>query len=311
MKGKHFIELNDLLLFFYLFPFRILAAILPIKIVRWSGILLVYIYLLLFDRKKRFLQKRLNIAFKNSKRKSDIKKIVNQYIYNAGLKDIDDVILNRLTKKDLLRCSDIKGIENLETALSYNKGVILTSGHFFANRVGKRFLKEIGFPVLSVRKIIPRHDPCISRVRFKYLQPRYKNFVSQVIKDCVFIHDKNCTLKILKRLRENGLVNIHIDARNSYNMIEYPFLGTKRSFPAGFLRIVYQTGVPVVPMVCIGNSYSFTVIFEKMVEIQKISDQETFMSENLATLVKVLESHILRYTDQWELWGVNRQENKK
>ncbi len=280
-----------------------LADILPIKIVRWLGILLVYIHRLRFDKKKRFLQKRLNIAFKNNKSKSDIKKITNQYMRNVGLRDIDDVILNRLTRKDLLRCSEIIGNENLETALSYNKGVILTSGHFFANRVGKRFLNEIGFPVLSVKNLILSHDSRISRVRFKYLHPRYNNFVSQVTKDCVFVHDKNCTLKILKRLRENGLVSILIDAVNSYNMIEYPFLGIKRPFPAGFLRIVYQTGVPVVPMLCIGNSYSFTVIFEKMVEIQKISDQEAFMSENLATLVKVLESQILRYADQWECGG--------
>jgi lauroyl/myristoyl acyltransferase len=224
---------------------------------------------------------------------------------HAGFKDIDDVILNRLTKEDLLQCSEIKGLENLEAALSANKGVVLASGHFFANRLGKRLLSEIGFPVLSVRNNFPLRHPHVGRVASKYLKPFYVNFVNRVIEDYVLIQDKGCTLKILERLRRNGLIDIHVDARNSYHLIEHPFLGTKRLFPAGFLRIVYLTGAAVVPMLCTGNSCAFTIIFEEAVEFQESSDKETFMSGNLARLVAVLESQVMRYPDQWALWGYN------
>lgn len=305
MNGRPLFTPKDLLFFVYLLPFRMLAANLPVKVVRRLGGLLVHIYSLFAIRKQRCIEKRLTLAFQGSRGRRDIEKVANQYMRHAGFKDIDDVILNRLTKEDLLQCSEIKGLENLEEALSAKKGVVLASGHFFANRLGKRLLSEIGFPVLSVRNNSPRRHPRVGRVASKHLKPRYVDFVNQVVKDYVVIQDKDCTLKILERLRRNGLVDIHVDAGHSYHMIEYPFLGTKRFFPAGFLRIVYLTGAAVVPMLCTGNSCSFTIIFEKPVAFQETSHQETFMSENLARLVEVLESQVLQYTDQWVLWGVN------
>jgi len=305
MNGRPLFTPKDLLFFVYLLPFRMLAANLPVKVVRRIGTLVVHTYSLLAIRKQRSVQKRLTLAFQDSRGKGDVQKVANQYIHHAGFKDIDDVILNRLTKEDLLKCSEIKGLENLEAALSAKKGVVLASGHFFANRLGKRLLSEIGYPVLSIRNNSPRRHPRVGRVASKYLKPRYVDFVNQVIKDYVVIQDKDCTLKILERLRRNGLVDIHVDAGHSYHMMEYPFLGTKRFFPAGFLRIVYLTGAAVVPMLCTGNSCSFTIILEKPVEFQETSDQETFMSKNLARLVEILESQVLKYADQWALWGFN------
>lgn len=305
MNSSPFFTPKDLLFFIYLLPFRMLAANLPVKVARRIGVFLVHIYSLLAISKKRAIEKRLTLAFQDSRGKRDVQKLANQYIRHAGLKDIDDIVLNRLTKEDLLKCSQIKGLENVEAALSAKKGVILASGHFFANRLGKRLLNEIGYPVLSVRNNSPRRHPRFGRASSKYLKPRYVDFVNQVVKDYVVIQDKNCTLKILERLRREGLVNIHVDAGQSYHMMEYPFLGTKRFFPAGFLRIVYLTGAAVVPLLCIGNSSAFTIIFEKEVEFQQTSDQESFMFKNLAGLIGILESQIVQYPDQWALWGHN------
>ena len=303
MNSSPLFTTKDLLLLFYLFPFRILAAILPVKVVRRIGSLMVHLHGPLAVRKQRAIQERLTLAIKGSRGTKEIENVARQYILNAGLKDVDDVILNRLTREELLQCSQIKGLENLETALSVKKGVVLVSGHFFANRVSKRFLREIGFPVLSVRKGSTRH-PVVGRLASKYLKPRYVNFVNEVVRDYVFIEDKDCTLKILARLRRNGLVDVHVDGHSAYHLMEYPFLGTKHSFPVGFLRIVYLSGAAVVPMLCIGNSGSFTIFFEKMVEFRETSDQETFVSQNLPKVVEILESQVLKHADQWELWGL-------
>lgn len=301
MNGSPLFTLKDLLYLFYLFPFRILATILPVRMIRLSGIPLSYIYTLLSVSKQKFLQTRLALAFNNTKTRRDLRRISNHFIRNAVFRVIDDLILNRLRKTDLLECSQIEGLDNLEAALSAKKGVILVSGHFFCNRVGKRFLSEIGFPVLSVRNEFPR-DPLIGKIGAKYLKACYIEFLNGVIKDYVFIQDKGFSLKIMKRLRQNGLVNVHIDAPFSYHTIQHPLLGKERSFPVGFLKMVYLTDAVVLPMVCIGDSSSFSIIFEKKLEIQKISDNERFVAVNLERLVTALESQILQYPDQWELW---------
>jgi len=299
MNSRNLFTLKDVLLFFYLFALRILATIFPIKMIRLIGILLGYIYSSISVSKKRALQKSLTLAFIGKETRGDIKKISNQLIRNVVSRAIDDLILNRLRKKDLLKCSEIKGLENLETALSAKKGVILVSGHFFASRVAKRFLSEIGFPVLSVGG----KPAGFSSVGAKYLKSRYVEFMKSVIDDQVLVRDPNFGLKTLRCLRENGLVNVHIDGPWSHQKVRLPFLGEKRSFPAGFLRIADLTGAAVVPMLCLGNSKSFTVILEKPFEIRKTSDSEKFISSNLERLVSLLESQILQYPDQWCRWG--------
>lgn len=303
MNSSPLFATKDLLLLFYLFPFRILAEMLPAKILRRIGSLMVHLYGALAVGKQRDIEERLRLAFKDTVEGKEIEKLAKQYILNAGLKDVDDMILNRLTREELLQCSQMIGLENLERALSFGKGVVLVSGHFFANRVGKRFLSEIGFPVLSVRKSSSRH-PALGRLATKHLKSRYVNFVNEVVRDYVFIEDKDCTLKILARLRGNGLVDIHVDGHSSYHLMEYPFLGRKRSFPSGFLRIVYLSGAAVVPMLCIGDSGSFTIFFEEMVQFIKTSDQETFVSKNLPRIVEKLEYQVWEHADQWELWGI-------
>jgi lauroyl/myristoyl acyltransferase len=84
-------------------------------------------------------------------------------------------------------------------------------------------------------------------------------------------------------------------------------LGGKRSFPAGFFRIAHLTGAAIVPMLCVGNSKCFTIMFEKPFKIQKKLDEEKFISSNLEQLVGLLESQILQYPDQWGGWLRTRE----
>ncbi|MCX5719467.1 MAG: lysophospholipid acyltransferase family protein [Nitrospirae bacterium] len=298
MSSKKIFALRDLSAFFYLLPLRMIATILPVRIVRSIGVLIAYIYSTLSARRRRAIEKKLMVVFKDTEKINETEKISKQCLFNAASTYINDLILHRISKKDLLKCGKIMGLENLENALSAQKGVILVSGHFCGNRVAKRFLSEIGFPILSIRKK-PFSNPAMSMIKKKYLQPiRFKLF-NKIVQDYVFIEDDYFSLKILKRLRENGLVDIHIDARNSSHLIECAFLGTKRLFPADFLRIVYLTNAPVIPMLCIGNCSSFTIIFEKSVEFHKTSNKDEFISVNLNKLVRILESQIVHYPSQW------------
>jgi lauroyl/myristoyl acyltransferase len=204
--------------------------------------------------------------------------------------------------KDLSQNARLVGIENLQKALSAKKGVMLISGHFLCSRVAKRYLRLIGFPVMSVRNQIP-DDPCVGRIGARFLKRRYVDFLMPLIEDEVFIQDKGFNLKIFKRLRENGLVDIHIDTpRYSYKTIEYPFLGGTRRFPAGFLRFAKLAGCSIVPMVCTGNSAEFTVIFEEPFSMREMKDEENSLTKNLGGLVKIFEKQILQYPDQWEYW---------
>ncbi|MBN1842784.1 MAG: lysophospholipid acyltransferase family protein [Deltaproteobacteria bacterium] len=274
----------------------------PVKLIRLFGIPLACLYQALCIPKIPSLHAALRLAFQDKRTSEEIKKTSKRFLRNHVCRAIDDIILNRLERKDLLENSRIIGLENLQAALSAKKGAMLVDGHCFCSRVAKRFLREIGLPVMSVRNRVP-DDPCIGRIGARFLKRRYVDFLKPLIKDEVFIQDKGFNLKIFKRLRENGLVNIHIDTPSfSYKTIEYPFLGRKCRFPAGFLRLAKVAGCPVVPMACIGNSAAFTIIFEEPFSMREMKDEESFLVANLGRLVEILETQILQHPDQWEFW---------
>jgi lauroyl/myristoyl acyltransferase len=299
---KNIITVRDFFTFFYVFPLRKLAAILPPKVTRLMSMPLVYIYSVLpvSLQRRKSISRTLSLVFSYAKAKKDIKILTQECLRNSVYTFIDDTILNKLDKRCLIERGVIKGLENLENALSDKKGVILVGSHFTGDRVSKLFLREIGFPIMNVRSKSPV-NPSTSVVEKKYFVPIMTSIVDNVLKDYVYIEDKGFSMKILKRLRENGLVSILFDARTTKNGIYCSFFGSQRFFPTNFLHIARLTGAAIVPMLCIGNSISFTIIVGKKIELQQFSDKEEFISANLNTLVKIFELQILQYPTHWLL----------
>jgi lauroyl/myristoyl acyltransferase len=304
MNFKKIITVHDFFMFFYLFPLRKLAAILPPKVTHFISIPLVYIYSLLpvSQKRRNAITKTMTLVFSNKKTQKEIKKLSRQCLCNFVHTFIEDLTINRLNKKCLLERGVINGLEHLENALADRKGVILVGGHFSGDRVSKLFLREIGFPIMSVRTK-SFVDPSMSLIAKKYFFPVMTNTLNEALKDCVFIEDKGFGMEILKRLRNNGLVSILFDARGKETVraLNCAFWGSQRFFPTNFLRIARLTGAAVIPMLCIGNISSFTVTFGEKIELQECSDKEEFISKNLNTLVNLFESQVSQYPTHWLL----------
>lgn len=298
--SRKIITIRDFFTFFYLFPLRKLAAILPPKVTRLISIPLVSIFSLkpVSQKRRESISKTMNLIFNHKKTKKEIKKLSQQCLRNSVDAFIDDLILNRLSKKDLIERGVINGLNNLENALFDKKGVILVGGHFSGDRVSKLFLREIGFPIMNVRSKSPA-SPSMSVVEGKYFVPVMTDILNNVLKDYIFIEDKGFSIEILKRLRENGLVSILFDAKATTQGIHWPFFGNQRFFPTNFLQIAHLTGAAVIPMLCIGHSSSFTITFGKKLQLQHFSNKEEFISANLNTLVKLFELQILQYPAHW------------
>jgi len=304
MNGKKIITLHDFFMFFYLFPLRKLAAVLPVKVTRFISVPLVFLYSFLPVSKARrqAITETMHLVFSSKKSEKEIRQLTRQCLRNFVHTFIEDLALNKLNRNDLRERAVVCGFEHLETALRKKRGVILVGGHFTGDRLAKLFLREIGHPVLCVRAKSPV-DPAMSFIARKYFFPVMANFQNDAVKDSVFIEDKGFSIEILKWLRQNGLVSILFDARGraSAQGIHCSFLGKQRFFPTNFLYIAQLTGAAVIPMLCVGNSSSFTVTFGERFELQELSDEEEFIAVNINRLVKILESHLLQYPTHWLL----------
>lgn len=294
-------SLRDIGIFFYLVPFRIAVSVLPIGAVRFLGSLMGHAYSALASGRKRRIRQRLRTAFGDSATDDEIKAVSRMCVLNAVTCHVDALIVHRIGTQTLLGNGQISGLENLRNALQRGKGVLLVTGHFTGIKMVSRFLHGSGYPHFGMvtRKA---DDPGASRIENRYLAPYWAKVIDRTRHEPVFVEDKDIGLRIMKRLRENGIVIISLDVPFSQHLMTRPFLGSERAFPVGFLRIVHATGAAVVPMVGIGSSAAFHISFEEAVNLRAAANRDEFVQKNIDVLVKILEAQILKEPSHWLLF---------
>jgi lauroyl/myristoyl acyltransferase len=296
---RSWLTIKDVIWFLYLFPARGLARLLPTGFVIAAARAMNPIGRQLLRGRKRVLVSRLEKVLES---RAAAEEVADQYFRNALLRAGEDLVLDRITDQNRITCLEIKGGEYLQRALANGRGAILLTGHFFANRVAKHHLASLGYSPLSVRNSHSQ-EPSSGRVGMRFLRPRYDSFLHSIIRDEVCLQDPECTLKIFKRLRENGVVNIHLDVGFSSVFITTPFLGNPRQvFPTGFLRLATLAQAPILPTVCLGNSRGLRIEIDEPFLLAPGRDESELYRNNLPDLIARLESQILRWPDQWELW---------
>lgn len=290
----HWITLKDIAWWLYLHPLRWLATRVP-GIFRIDHPLFIALCQALTGKEQRRIQAQLEQIPPGLLSRAP-RDIARDYIRYAVRRIFDDLIMEDLFQNEWMPNVNIRGREHLERAIREQKGAILISGHFFASRLAKRALARAGCPVMSVRHSLPP-DEGIGRLRGKHLQAQYNRFLQGVIVEEVYTHDPSCTMKVLQRLREGGLVNIHIDSKSSSQLVQVPFLGASRVFPLGFLRIAQLAGCPVIPFRFLGNSRHLEITFD---EPFSVADGDSHAT--LHAIVADLERQILKNPEQWETW---------
>lgn len=296
---------KDLVWLLYLYPVRFCVQRMPLPLLRAIGEAATPFVELLLQRSRKALEGELSSRLGLNAAGGQARQIARRCLANAVRRLLDDLVLEAGMAPGRLRPAEITGLEHLEGARRAGRGVMVVSGHFYATRLAKRYLAELGYPMLSVRHGAPP-DTQMGRLGSKWLQKRYVDFLHRVIRDEVFLQDPECTLKVFARLRSGGLVHVHIDAPFSRDEVRLPFLGRLRRFPAGFLRIVRLSGCALVPMLCLGDRSRFAIRFDEPVRLIDGASHEEFIARNLPALVRRLEAQILEYPDQWDAWRIRR-----
>lgn len=295
------LSLKDLMWLFYLYPLRLLSLVLPCRLFLWLGRGLVPVLQLVTAPQRRAVMQYLDRIAEHLPPHSDSAAIARAFISNAAVRALEDLAADRLLDRGMVNCSSLEGLDLLDSALEKGRGAILLSVHTYAGRLGKRYLASCGYPVMSIRNKYPETGG-MGRFGYRFLQPRYVKFLEKVIGDEVYVQDPDCSLIILRRLREGGLVNVYLDGITSREATKLPFLGAEGSFPSGFLEIARLTEAPIIPMLCLGDSRNLRINFGRPFNIMPAKIGAGFVSSNMPVMVRYMEKQILAHPDQWELW---------
>jgi len=294
---------------FYLYPVRGLSHLVPVTALLWLAKCLAPLY----ARLRPDLSVPVSQHMANSLRGHDLStspEVMAQTFVAASLrKSMDDLVMLRLQTKKLKTHATIRDIELLDGALADGKGVIVISGHFHANRLAKYYLRRNGYPMMSVRKRVPT-SAAMGQFGNRYVAPAYGRFLHDRVEDEIQTQDASLGAGLLKRLRENGMISINIDAGFSREKFRVLCLNEQRQFAGGFLRLAELTGAPLVPMQCLGNSGDFEIVFGNPIRYTTKSSPEEFM-ERLVIMAGLLESWVVAHPAEWVMWSGKNKWAKK
>jgi KDO2-lipid IV(A) lauroyltransferase len=292
------ITVKDLLWFLYYYPFRLLSTRLPRRIIYWiAGPL----FQLRFRPQRKRAAARM-MEFPGTGIAADqAPRIARRSVSKLAAFEMDNLLLADSSLEGRICCDGIGGLERLEQARAEGRGVLILTVHFYASRIAKRYLARIGYPVMTVRK---RESLRVmtSRLGRRFLYPRYSEFMHRVFRDEVYVQQPDCALRILKRLRSGGLVNIHLDGRHLHKAVEGPFLGAPWRFPAGYLDLIRVSGCRVVPMFATGNGAGFRIQFADALETIQADSPDEFAAANLPLLAGAMERQIRDHPEDWAKW---------
>ncbi len=222
-------------------------------------------------------------------------KFVARRIYqNFNVCLVDFLRAQKINKTNLDKIIKFKGIENLNNALAFNKGVIIASGHIGNWELGGIGLAILGYPM--------------NIVYLSHGETRLDNlFIAQrVAKGERMLRLGTDTKKIFSVLADKEVLVIvsDIDMGDSDTGIEVDFLGSKALFPRGPAALSVKTGAAIVPGFNIMTGYGkYTSILEEPIIAKAGENKDVAILSCTQKFATILEGYIKKYPEQWFAFG--------
>jgi len=241
-------------------------------------------------KQRRIALDSLNIAFGKEKPIEEIKKIAKDCFVVMAKSAVELMFL--MDKPELLKKQvDLVNKENLESALSRGRGVILVSAHFgnFPLMLAKLSLE--GYKTAGIMRYM-RDERMEKFFMAKRNKVGLKTIYSQPRKACV---DES-----IRSLRGNELVFIPIDQNFGEGGVFVDFFGRKAATATGPIILARRTGAIILPCFIIRQPDDrHQIIFDKPIELEEGSQTQEAIRINIQRLTNIIETYIRKYPKEW------------
>lgn len=252
-----------------------------------------------FIRKyRRTTLENLNIVFKGKRPQDDINQIAKRSIQEMFISGSELWYFCQLSRQEHNRLIKIEGLENLDRALSFGKGVIGLSAHLSNFPLVSIKLAALGYNVGFI--IRRQRDPRMESMLLKFRE-------GMGIKTIYSIPRTTCVAQSLSHLRDNGILIIELDQNfGADGGIFINFLGRTAATAPGPVVFSMRTGAKVVPMFLIRyEDLSTKVIIEPHIELEVTGDRDKDILTNISKFTKIIELYVLKYPNLWS-WSHKR-----
>lgn len=195
--------------------------------------------------------------------------------------------LPSLTKENLADRITFSGLEHFEQARTAGRGALLVTAHFGNWEVMGASLALAGYPLdMMVRRQSGQFDEIVTSLRET---PGNRVF------DRV-----NSGRKILRILKENGIVGVVSDQHTDNAGVPVTFLGRPCKATGAPVAFALKTGAPIIP------GYSVRLGFERHhvvllppIGLEVTGDKERDIADGTMKYTRVIENFVRRHPEQW------------
>ena len=245
-------------------------------------------------------------------RYSEIKKNIELSNLNLSSQRVDSVIrkifeyqfmnliefmrINTLTEKNINNRVKFLGLSHFDESLSKGKGVILLTAHFGNWEYLGASLSIKGYPLHSmVRFQTGNFDEEINKLR-------------KLSGNKIFGRNRSAR-KVLKILKNNGIVGLLSDQHSDNMGYEVDFLGRKCMATGSPVAFSLKSGAPIVPAMIIREDFEkFRVEILPPIGLEITGNKERDIHDGTQKYTTIIENFIKRYPEQW-FWFHKRWRN--
>lgn len=304
------IHCREVVRWFYWVPLKALAARLPASIA-YSLMEMAGPIMMLLNYGKVRDMKRWVAGMAGSERHynevSEVRRSFVLYCKNA----LDSLRYSKLSSENIYEMVDFIGLENLDKALSMNKGAIIIYPHFGNEEF---LMPALGYKGYKVNQVASRWEPeyfqgktymMANAIRRHAWRMRIGTREKLPVK---FIYIDKGVREIFRVLNEKEVVLLAIDGREGKNWEEVTFLGKKAIISTGPMKLALSTGAPVLPTLIMRNHlYRHTLVICEPYTLMHTGNEDEDIRANTEGVLAVLDPYVRKHISEYAkfvLFGV-------
>ena len=251
---------------------------------------IAYIGYIVARKQRKIALESLNIAFGSEKSPLERERIAKDcftFMAKAGVE-----ILFLMDKPSLLKKrAQIVGKENLDSAFSDGKGVILVSAHFG------------NFPLLLARLSLEGYQAAsiIRQMRDSRMEKLFMQKRAQLNIKTIYSQPRRaCVEDSLRSLKNKELLFIPLDQNFGSGGVFVDFFGRKAATATGPVVLALRTGAKILPCFIVRQENdTHKIIFEPPLALETGKDNQETVIINIQRLTGIIERYIRKYPAQW------------
>ncbi|MCM8757532.1 MAG: mitochondrial fission ELM1 family protein [Candidatus Omnitrophica bacterium] len=268
---------------------------LPFKLVVFQGKIIGLILYYLDKKHRDIAHKNLRMCLASYKSQKELNKILKKNFQNLMMNLFETLIIPKFDRGYIQKNIEVQGIENLEEALSQNKGVILLGIHMGNWEICFAVAGSLGFPFYILAE---------EQTKF-FLLDKFLNRIRESKGIKVICAGKSNLRQVIRVLKENKILGMVAD-HGIKEGIPLEFFGHITLTPSLAMRLALDLDAIVIPGYIIRKGIlKHKIVLLAPLKVRDTSNLKEDLLYNLREVNRIVENCIKEYPEDY-LWFYKR-----